>query len=203
MAECRYEDGSPVIASNDTNTNHDRVSTVVFIPCWRPRFRWLQILSCPRTIDVVPPRWERAAHCPCQGGMARPIHFHGVGPRRTHVRLLRWRGLLPKWQECKLPTMPPLDLGKFAPVTLGHMRSQGCRELLAYCKSGRCKHSAIMDVGHLPDDTPIKSLGDGVVCSRCGHVGADVLPNWRAQYDTVDAEFHALSLRSGPWKPER
>jgi hypothetical protein len=92
---------------------------------------------------------------------------------------------------------------KFAPVTLGHMRSQGCRELLAYCKSGRCKHSAIMDVGHLPDDTPIKSLGDGIVCSRCGHVGADVLPNWRAQYDTVDAGFHALSLRSGPWKPER
>src|SRR6266540_4288525 len=77
--------------------------------------------------------------------------------------------------------MPPLDLGKFAPVTLGHMRSQGCRELLAYCKSGRCKHSAIMDVGHLPNDTPIKSLGDGLVCSRCGHVGADVLPNWRAQ----------------------
>jgi hypothetical protein len=60
-----------------------------------------------------------------------------------------------------------------------------------------------MDVGHLPNDTPIKSLGDGIVCSRCGHVGADVLPNWRAQYDTVDAEFHALSLQSGPWKPER
>jgi hypothetical protein len=99
--------------------------------------------------------------------------------------------------------MVPFDATKFAPVTLGHMRSQGCRELLAYCKSGRCDHSATMDVGHLPDDTPIKSLGDGIVCARCGHVGADVVPDWRAQYDTVDAEFHALSLRSGPWKPER
>ena len=83
------------------------------------------------------------------------------------------------------------------------MRSQGCRDLLVYCNSGRCNHSTIMNVGHLRDGTPIKSLGDGIVCSRCGHVGADVLPNWRAQYDTVDAEFHALSLRSGPWKPER
>jgi hypothetical protein len=96
--------------------------------------------------------------------------------------------------------MVPFDVTKFAPVTLGHMRSQGCRELLAYCKSGRCDHSATMDVGHLPDDTPIKSLGDGIVCAKCGHLGADVVPNWRAQYDTVDAEFHALSLRSGPWK---
>jgi hypothetical protein len=60
-----------------------------------------------------------------------------------------------------------------------------------------------MNVGHLPDDTRINSLGDDIVCSRCGHVGVDVLPNWRAQYHTVDAEFHALSLRSGPWKSER
>ena len=101
------------------------------------------------------------------------------------------------------PSMPPIDLGKFAPVTLGNMRSQGCRELLAYCKSDGCKHGAIVSVGHLPDGTPIRLLGDGVVCSRCGHIGANVLPNWRAQYGTVNAEFHAFSLRSGPWKPER
>jgi hypothetical protein len=101
------------------------------------------------------------------------------------------------------PSMPPIDLGKFAPVTLGNMRSQGCRELLAYCKSDGCKHSAIVSVGHLPDGTPIRLLGDGVVCSRCGHIGANVLPNWRAQYGSVNAEFHAFSLRSGPWKPER
>jgi hypothetical protein len=32
--------------------------------------------------------------------------------------------------------------------------------------------------GHLPDDTRIKSLGDGIVCTQCGHLGADVVPNW-------------------------
>jgi hypothetical protein len=77
-----------------------------------------------------------------------------------------------------LTSMPPNKIGKLAPVTLGHMRSQGCRDLLAYCNSDRCNHSTIINVGHLPDETPIKSLGDDIVCSRCGHLGADVVPNW-------------------------
>jgi len=77
-----------------------------------------------------------------------------------------------------LTSMPPDKIGKLAPVTLGHMRSQGCRDLLVYCNSGRCNHSTIVNVGHLPDCTPIKSLGDGFVCAQCGHIGADVAPNW-------------------------
>jgi hypothetical protein len=72
---------------------------------------------------------------------------------------------------CKLAHMPPTKVGKLAPVTLGHMRSQGCRDLLVYCNSGRCNHSTIMNVGHLPDETPIKSLGDGFVRAKCGHLG--------------------------------
>ena len=86
---------------------------------------------------------------------------------------------LPKcgWR-CKLAGMPPNKIGKLAPVTLGHMRSQGCRDLLVYCNFDRCNHSTIINVGHLPDDTPIKSLGDGIVCTRCGHLGADMVPNW-------------------------
>jgi hypothetical protein len=88
-------------------------------------------------------------------------------------------GMLPEcgWW-CKLTDMPPTTVGKLAPVTLGHMRFQGCRDLLVHCNSGHCNHSTIMNVGHLPDDTPIKSLGDSFVCAQCGHVGADVVPNW-------------------------
>jgi hypothetical protein len=33
----------------------------------------------------------------------------------------------------------------FAPVTLGHIRSHGCRGLLVYCISGRCHHSATLN----------------------------------------------------------
>jgi len=77
-----------------------------------------------------------------------------------------------------LTSMSPNKIGKLAPVTLGHMRSQGCRDVLAYCNSGHCNHSTIINVGHLPDSTPIKSLGDGFVCTKCGHIGAGVVPNW-------------------------
>jgi hypothetical protein len=31
---------------------------------------------------------------------------------------------------------------------------------------------------HMPDDTPIRPLGSRMVCTRCGHVGADVRPDW-------------------------
>jgi hypothetical protein len=32
---------------------------------------------------------------------------------------------------------------------------------------------AITAQAHLPNDTPIKSLGDGFVCAKCGRLGAD------------------------------
>ena len=30
----------------------------------------------------------------------------------------------------------------FPPVTMGHIRGHGCRDLLVYCGSGGCHHSA-------------------------------------------------------------
>jgi len=35
-----------------------------------------------------------------------------------------------------------------------------------------------MKAGHLPDFAAIKSLGDRIVCERCGEVGAEVRPDW-------------------------
>jgi hypothetical protein len=64
-------------------------------------------------------------------------------------------------------------------ITLGHLRSHGCRDLLVYCASIDCNHSSIMNAGHLADDLPIRSLGPRFVCARCGHRGADVRPDWR------------------------
>jgi hypothetical protein len=68
------------------------------------------------------------------------------------------------------------------------------------CNSGTCNHCAIMNVGHLPDDIPINLLGIGVVCTRCGNVGVDVMPNWQTQYDIFDSELHRLTVRAGPSK---
>jgi len=94
--------------------------------------------------------------------------------------------------------MPSSKIGKLAPVTLGHMRSQGCRDLLVYCNSDRCNHSIIMNVGHLPDDTPIESLGDGFVCAQCGHLGADVAPNWPTH--AAPRSSWSSALLFGDWR---
>jgi hypothetical protein len=65
-----------------------------------------------------------------------------------------------------------------APVTLGHIRGHGCRDLLVYCNSGRCHHSASMNADWLSDATPVRSLCRRMVCTRCGMIGADVRPDW-------------------------
>jgi hypothetical protein len=54
----------------------------------------------------------------------------------------------------------------FAPVTLGHIRSHGCRDLLVYSSSGGCHHSATMNADWLPDETPVRSLCPGMVCTH-------------------------------------
>jgi hypothetical protein len=46
----------------------------------------------------------------------------------------------------------------FLPVTMGHIRGHGCRDLHLYCVSGRCRHSATMNADWLPDEAPMRSL---------------------------------------------
>jgi len=65
----------------------------------------------------------------------------------------------------------------FAPVTLGRIRGHG-RDILIYCGSIDCSHSATMNADHLPDDTVIRALGRKMACTKCGHRGADVRPDW-------------------------
>jgi hypothetical protein len=41
---------------------------------------------------------------------------------------------------------------------MAHIRGHGCRDLLIYCSSGRCHHSASMSGDGFPDDLPVRSL---------------------------------------------
>jgi hypothetical protein len=66
----------------------------------------------------------------------------------------------------------------WGPVTLGHIRSHGCRDLLIYCGSITCSHSAAINGDHLPGETVVRALGTKMVCMKCGHIGADVRPDW-------------------------
>ncbi len=64
-------------------------------------------------------------------------------------------------------------------VTIGHIRGHGCRDLLVFCGAIDCNHSTVMSADRFPDETLIRPLGRHMVCTRCGHVGADVRPDWR------------------------
>jgi len=66
----------------------------------------------------------------------------------------------------------------FPLVTMAHIRGHSCRDLLDYCGSGRCHHSATMSGDWLADDVPVRSPCRRMVCTRCGYLGADGRPDW-------------------------
>jgi hypothetical protein len=62
----------------------------------------------------------------------------------------------------------------FPPVTLGHIRGHGCRNLLVYCGNMNCNHGATMNANYMPDDLPIGSLCPRMVCTAA----VTVRPDW-------------------------
>ena len=74
----------------------------------------------------------------------------------------------------------------FEPVTMGHIRSHRVTRLLVYCGSINCNHSATLDAGWLADDAILLELDRRVVCTACGHRGAEVRPDW-SQHTTARA----------------
>jgi hypothetical protein len=62
---------------------------------------------------------------------------------------------------------------------LGHIRGHGCRDLLVYCDSIWCNHSAKLNADWLSDDTALLTLEPRMVCTACGLIGADVRPDRR------------------------
>src|SRR6266481_7228774 len=79
-----------------------------------------------------------------------------------------------------LHLMTPRERETFPPVTLGQIRGHGCRDVLVYCESLWCNHSAVMNVDWLPDEMPLRALCPRIVCTACGLIGADVRPDWSA-----------------------
>jgi hypothetical protein len=74
--------------------------------------------------------------------------------------------------------MAPRKLTDFEPVTMGHIRGHRVTRLLVYCGAINCSHSTVLDGASLSDDVVLRSLGPRMVCKACGHVGADVRPDW-------------------------
>ena len=65
------------------------------------------------------------------------------------------------------------------PMDLANMRENGVRSLAVQCH--QCRHEVTMNVDHLPGDLTVPSFGPRMVCTKCGTIGADVRPNWKAR----------------------
>jgi hypothetical protein len=66
------------------------------------------------------------------------------------------------------------------PVSLADQRSLGFKNVWVYCSNPDCHHNADLDVEHLPDDLTFNDLQPRMVCTVCGHRGADVRTAWHA-----------------------
>jgi hypothetical protein len=63
------------------------------------------------------------------------------------------------------------------PMDLANMRANGVRSLAVQCH--QCRHRMIVNVDHLSGDLTVPSFGPKIVCTKCGTIGADGLPNWQ------------------------
>ena len=63
-------------------------------------------------------------------------------------------------------------------MTLRNMRENGVRSLWIRCGGRFCHHDAVIDVSAFPDDATVPSFGPRMVCTVCGAIGGEVMPNW-------------------------
>jgi hypothetical protein len=64
------------------------------------------------------------------------------------------------------------------PVPLANMRSHGRNRVLVCCSTPDCHHNAEIDASGFPDDVTFGDLQSRMLCTVCGHRGADVSPSW-------------------------
>jgi hypothetical protein len=74
-------------------------------------------------------------------------------------------------------TVPDLKL-RDKPVTLGNLREHRIRRLLVFCGNPKCKHQATIEHFPWPDDVTLSDFQPRMLCKVCGHLGADVRPDW-------------------------
>jgi len=63
-------------------------------------------------------------------------------------------------------------------MTLGNMRENGVRSLAITCGAVWCNHQAVLDADAFADDVTVPSFGPRMVCTVCGAIGGNVMPNW-------------------------
>jgi hypothetical protein len=59
------------------------------------------------------------------------------------------------------------------------MRTLGRTPVFVYRNNPDCHHNAEIDASGFPDDVTIGDLQPRMLCTGCGHRGADVRPSWQ------------------------
>jgi hypothetical protein len=80
-----------------------------------------------------------------------------------------------------------------------HIRGHGCPDLLVYCTSPWCNHSAKLTLDSLADETVLLALDSRMVCTACGLIGANMRPDWTPMTGTAGvggAHRHQGALRA-------
>jgi hypothetical protein len=77
----------------------------------------------------------------------------------------------------KPPGKKPPAPSATRPMTLGNMRSLGPRSLDVTCSA--CGYHTTVNVDDWPDEVLVISFGPRMRCTNCGHLGANVMPDWR------------------------
>jgi hypothetical protein len=88
------------------------------------------------------------------------------------------------------------------PMTLGNMRANGVRTLAAWCLGRGCDDYRVFDVSGYPDDLPVPSFGPRLRCECCGHLGADVRPNWNEMHKHEPITRASCAARDSPLWPQ-
>jgi hypothetical protein len=117
----------------------------------------------------VPMRW-RQFHPPIVAFHLLRFDRKFNSPLRGFNRRVGYRRPMP-W------TRPDLRLPS-KPTPLWTMRRLGRRVIMVYCGDDRCHHQAELNADCWADDVAFGDLQSRMLCSACGHKGADVRPDW-------------------------
>jgi hypothetical protein len=68
------------------------------------------------------------------------------------------------------------------PVTLSNMRQNGVRGLFVTCSA--CRYHTEVNMDAWFDEMAVPSFGPRMRCTKCGHLGATAVPNWKERGDS-------------------
>ena len=80
--------------------------------------------------------------------------------------------------QCGMPWTIPNLLLHDKPVPLSNMRTLGRTHIVVCCSNPDCRRNAEIDASSFPDDATFSNLQPRMLCTVCGHRGADVSPSW-------------------------